>query len=43
MFDLIAQELEDYCEDHTSQESELLYRLYRENQPESDEAPHDLR
>lgn len=30
MFDLIAQELEDYCEDHTSQESELLYRLYRE-------------
>jgi len=30
MFDLVAQELEDYCEDHTSQESELLYRLYRE-------------
>jgi len=30
MFDLIAQELEDYCEEHTSEESELLYQLYRE-------------
>lgn len=30
MFDLIAQELEDYCEEHTSDERELLYQLYRE-------------
>lgn len=30
MLDLLPQEIEDYCEEHTSPESELLYRINRE-------------
>ncbi|MCQ2285812.1 MAG: O-methyltransferase [Bacteroidales bacterium] len=30
MFSLIDNEIEEYCEDHTSRESDLLYRLNRE-------------
>ncbi|MBO4739879.1 MAG: O-methyltransferase [Bacteroidales bacterium] len=29
-FDLIEREIQDYCEAHTSEESDVLYRLYRE-------------
>ncbi len=30
MIDLLPQEIEYYCEEHTTGENELLYRLYRE-------------
>ena len=30
MIDLLPQEIEDYCEEHSSPESDLLYRLNRE-------------
>ncbi|MDL2231087.1 methyltransferase, partial [Bacteroidales bacterium OttesenSCG-928-L19] len=30
MLDLLPQEIEDYCEEHTSPESELLYQINRE-------------
>ena len=30
MFDLIPDEIERYCEEHTSAESDLLYQLNRE-------------
>ena len=30
MFTLISDEIEDYCEKHSSKEEDLLYQLYRE-------------
>ena len=30
MFTLISDEIEDYCEKHSSKEEDILYQLYRE-------------